>query len=94
LLLGQSFQHLRDAVLGLDDRISAHSGISALVASGSTGEVLIACVCVWSPQVALLMAGLYGIFFFKEITSWFAIIFFFISAGVLLGGAALLSVYG
>jgi len=45
-------------------------------------------------QVALLVAGLYGIFFFKEITSWFAILFFFLSSGVLLGGAALLSVYG
>jgi glucose uptake protein GlcU len=45
-------------------------------------------------QVALLVAGLYGIFFFKEITSWFAVMFFFLSAGVLLGGAALLSVYG
>jgi glucose uptake protein GlcU len=45
-------------------------------------------------QVALLVAGLYGIFFFKEITSWFAILFFFVSAGVLLGGAALLSVFG
>jgi len=45
-------------------------------------------------QVALLVAGLYGIFFFKEITSWFAILFFFLSAGILLGGAALLSVYG
>jgi len=45
-------------------------------------------------QLALLVGGLYGIFVFREITSWFAIIFFFISAGILLGGAALLSVFG
>eukprot|EP00040_Diaphanoeca_grandis_P022901 m.123869 g.123869 ORF g.123869 m.123869 type:complete len:369 (+) comp29018_c0_seq1:266-1372(+) len=45
-------------------------------------------------QCALLISGLWGIFFFREITGRKAISIFFVAALVLLGGAAVLGVYG
>jgi len=45
-------------------------------------------------QCALLVAGLWGIIYFREIKGGIKIGFFFISALVLLTGAGLLSVYG
>merc|ERR1719198_2225592 len=45
-------------------------------------------------QSALVVAGLIGIFIFREITQPGAILVFFLSAFVVLGGAILLSVYG
>eukprot|EP01103_Thecamoeba_quadrilineata_P004122 TRINITY_DN13848_c0_g1_i1.p1 TRINITY_DN13848_c0_g1~~TRINITY_DN13848_c0_g1_i1.p1 ORF type:complete len:369 (-),score=38.62 TRINITY_DN13848_c0_g1_i1:93-1199(-) len=45
-------------------------------------------------QVALLVAGLWGVFYYREIKGAQTIGFFFISAAVLLGGAVLLSQFG
>jgi glucose uptake protein GlcU len=45
-------------------------------------------------QCALLVSGLWGIFFFKEIKGTLAITAFFASGAVLLVGAVVLGLYG
>eukprot|EP01088_Endostelium_zonatum_P013393 TRINITY_DN2792_c0_g1_i1.p1 TRINITY_DN2792_c0_g1~~TRINITY_DN2792_c0_g1_i1.p1 ORF type:complete len:372 (-),score=39.61 TRINITY_DN2792_c0_g1_i1:80-1195(-) len=45
-------------------------------------------------QVALLVAGLWGVIVFREIRGGQPITFFFLSAGILLGGAAMLALFG
>lgn len=45
-------------------------------------------------QCALLVSGLWGVLVFKEITGFKAKLLFFSAGGVLLGGAAMLSVFG
>ena len=45
-------------------------------------------------QCALMVAGLWGIFYFREMRGARPIALFFISGGVLICGAALMAVYG
>jgi hypothetical protein len=45
-------------------------------------------------QCALFISGIWGVFVFKEIVGRRAILAFFVSGAVLLGGAALLGAYG
>ena len=45
-------------------------------------------------QCSLLVSGIWGLLLFREITNPARIVFFFASAGVLLGGAAMLSAFG
>ena len=45
-------------------------------------------------QCSLLVAGLWGIFYYKEITGWADIAFFFLWTGIVLYGVFLLSVAG
>jgi predicted phage tail protein len=45
-------------------------------------------------QCSLFISGIWGVFVFKEIVGWRAILVFFLSGGVLLGGAAQLGAFG
>ncbi len=45
-------------------------------------------------QMALVVSGLWGIFFYREVNRRSAIVMFFVSAAIILLGAALLSLYG
>ena len=47
-----------------------------------------------SIQLSLLVAGLWGVFYYKEIQGATAITAWFVCAGITLGGVVLLMLYG
>jgi len=45
-------------------------------------------------QCALIVSGLWGIFYYKELNGWKTITQFFVGVAVLLPGAVLLGIFG
>eukprot|EP00037_Helgoeca_nana_P016425 m.154574 g.154574 ORF g.154574 m.154574 type:complete len:371 (-) comp23517_c0_seq2:129-1241(-) len=85
---------VRTALPGMAAGLVWNAGnVCSILAMGSIGNLSYG-VAYPIMQCALFVSGLWGIFYFKEVTGRVAIGAFFVSGFVLIGGAVILSIYG